>query len=81
MLLQGFDHAPISVAVIATRIVSPVKFAQFIGRAQRVYRSPNGYGESETRGITADVISGGFFEQAGNYKKFVNEELIPIMEP
>ncbi len=79
MLLEGFDHAPISVAVIATRIVSPVKFAKFIGRAQRVYRSPDEY--SERRGITAAVISDGFFEQAGNYEKFVNEELIPIMEP
>ncbi len=27
MLLEGFDHAPISVAAIGTRIVSPVKFA------------------------------------------------------
>ena len=36
MLLEGFDHPPISVAAIATKIVSPVKFTQFIGRAQRI---------------------------------------------
>ncbi len=79
MLLEGFDHAPISIAAIGTKIVSPVKFAQFIGRAQRVYRSPNG--EPEPRGYTADVISDGFFEQAENYEKFENEALIPILEP
>jgi len=34
MLLEGFDYPPISVVVIATGMKSPVKFAQFIGRAQ-----------------------------------------------
>ena len=37
-LLEGFDHPPISIAAIMTKIVSPVKFAQFIGRAQRIIR-------------------------------------------
>ena len=78
MLLEGFDHPPISVAAIATKISSPVKFAQFIGRAQRVYRSPDG--EVEPDGIKADIISDGFFKQNGNYKKFVSEELIRIEE-
>ena len=38
MLLEGFDHPPISIAAITYKIVSPVRFVQFIGRAQRIYR-------------------------------------------
>ncbi len=78
MLLEGFDHPPISVAAIATRIGSPVKFAQFIGRAQRVYRSPSG--ELEPSGINADIISSSFFQQANNYKEFLTDALIPDKE-
>ncbi len=77
MLLEGFDHPPISVAAIATNIHSPVKFAQFIGRAQRVYRLD---GEQEPSGIKADIISDGFFKQGRNYEKFETEELIPLEE-
>ena len=77
MLLEGFDHPPISIAAIATRIVSPVKFAQFIGRAQRVVRLPDN-GEIEQEGIMADIISDGFFQQGNNYKQFEDEALIPI---
>ncbi len=73
-LLEGFDHPPISVAAICTRIVSPVKFAQFIGRAQRIYRPD---GKIEQDGIKADIISDPFFEQDENYEKFETEALIP----
>ena len=36
MLLEGFDHPPVSTAAICTNIHRPIKLAQFIGRAQRV---------------------------------------------
>lgn len=51
-LLEGFDHPPISIAAIMSNIVSPVKFAQFIGRAQRIVRGHDG---PEAAGILADV--------------------------
>ncbi len=75
MLLEGFDHAPISVAAIGKRISSPVKFAQFIGRAQRIYRQD---GETERHEIKADIISDPSFKQAENWTNFVNEALIPV---
>ena len=76
MLLEGFDHPPISIAVIATRIRSPVKFAQFIGRAQRVVRCDAGV---EQRGV-ANIITHQYFEQNENYELFKSESLIPISE-
>ena len=36
MLLEGFDHPPVSTAAICTNIHRPIKLAQFIGCAQRV---------------------------------------------
>ena len=76
MLLEGFDFPPISVAAIATSIRSPVKFAQFIGRAQRVVRAPQ---ETEQNGI-ADIITHAYYEQSKNYKTFEKELLIPAVD-
>ena len=74
VLYFGTNGAPyISVAAIATGIRSPVKFAQFIGRAQRVVRAPQ---EIEQNGI-ADVITHAYYKQSENYKTFKNELLIP----
>lgn len=77
MLQEGFDHPPISIAAIMTRIVSPVKFVQFIGRAQRVVRVG---GEQESRDIHANIISHTRFQQEDNYSKFENEALIYVSE-
>ena len=74
MLKEGFDHPPISLAVILTKIVSPVKFTQFVGRAQRIVRTPDG--KSESKFIHAHVVTHCYFKQEKNYKKFINEELI-----
>ena len=74
MLLEGFDHPAISIAAVATKIASPVKFVQFVGRAQRIYRSPQG---SEVNGI-ADIVTHSHYEQGDNYENFINESLIPI---
>ena len=76
MLLEGFDHPPISIAAIATRIKSPVKFAQFIGRAQRVVRCDAGV---EQHGV-ANIITHEYFEQNKNYELFKSEALIPVSE-
>ena len=54
MLQEGFDHPPISIATIMTKIVSPVKFVQFIGRAQRVVRKGE---QKESSEICADVVT------------------------
>ena len=75
MLKEGFDHPPISIAVILTKIVSPVKFTQFVGRAQRIVRTPQG---SESNDIFADVVTHAYFQQGDNYRKFESEELIEI---
>ena len=53
MLLEGFDHPPLSVAGILTRIHSRVKFAQFVGRIQRLVRFPT----EEDKNITGDIIT------------------------
>ena len=76
MLLEGFDYPPISIAVIATRIKSPVKFAQFIGRAQRVVRCDDGV---EQHGV-ANIITHEYFKQSKNYELFKSEALIPVSE-
>ena len=75
MLKEGFDHPPISIAVILTRIISPVKFTQFVGRAQRIVRTPEG---SESNTTSADIVTHAYFQQGDNYCKFENEELIEI---
>ena len=74
-LLEGFDHPPISIAAIMTKIVSPVKFAQFIGRAQRIQRGPESVVEAE--GIFADVVTHTIFKQQENFQAFEKERLIP----
>ena len=74
MLLEGFDHPPISIAAVATKIVSPVKFVQFVGRAQRIYRGTRG---PEVNGI-AHIVTHSDYQQRQNYENFINESLIPI---
>ncbi|KAJ7375823.1 hypothetical protein OS493_038609 [Desmophyllum pertusum] len=66
-LLEGFDHPPISIAAIMTKIVSRVKFAQFIGRAQRIVHGITG---PESVNIFADVITHSYFQQEGNIQQF-----------
>lgn len=73
-LLEGFDHPPISIAAIMTKIVSPVKFAQFLGRAQRIVRGLSG---PESAEIQADVITHSHFQQGENYLAFEQEAFIP----
>ena len=75
MLLEGFDHPPISVAGIATRIESPVKFAQFIGRAQRVVRETKTR-KPENELIKADVVTHQYFQQEDIFEKF-SHPIIP----
>ncbi|KAJ7375508.1 hypothetical protein OS493_002283 [Desmophyllum pertusum] len=76
MLLEGFDHPPISIAAIMTRIGSPVKFSQFVGRAQRLVRDQE---ESESQHILADIVTGSLFNQRKNYKAYEKEEWIEDM--
>lgn len=73
-LLEGFDHPPISIAAIMTKIKSRVKFAQFLGRAQRVVRFQ---GRLESAEIFADVVTHSFFEQELNYQAYEEALLIP----
>ena len=72
MLLEGFDHPPVSIAAICTKIGSAVRFAQFIGRAQRVL--------PDEGDVKADVISLSVFEQKINYDNYLQEHLIPLTE-
>lgn len=67
MLLEGFDYPPISIAAIVTRIHSCVKFAQFIGRAQRVVRQP----EQEKPGIKAHIVTHDYFQQRERYEEYI----------
>ena len=75
MLLEGFDHPPISIAAITYNIQSPVKFAQFIGRAQRIYRK-NGYPDI----FCANIVTHADYEQRENYDNYINESLIPLKD-
>ena len=76
MLQEGFDHPPIGIAAILTNIGSAPKFVQFIGRAQRIYRSQD---VPEADGICADIITHKFYhKQEGNYETFIKEEFIEI---
>jgi superfamily II DNA or RNA helicase len=80
MLLEGFDHPPFSIAGIVTRIVSPVKFEQFIGRVQRVVREKNEAGEDEIEAnVKADVITHTYFDQEDLIKKY-DDPVIPDNE-
>lgn len=74
MLREGFDYPPISIAAIMTKIVSPVKFAQFIGRAQRIVRGHQGPESSE---IFSDVVTHNYFQQEENYRAYESEGFIP----
>ena len=73
MLLEGFDHPPISIAAILTKIVSKLKFAQFVGRAQRIVR---GQGCDESDEIFADLVSHSYFQQEQNYVAYEEALLI-----
>ena len=73
MLLEGFDYPPISIAAIVTRIHSCVKFAQFVGRAQRVVRQP----EQEERGIKAHIVTHDYFQQRERYEEYIKPS-IPV---
>lgn len=74
MLREGFDYPPISIAAIMTKTVSPVKFAQFIGRAQRIVRGHQG---PESEEIFSDVVTHSYFQQEENYQAYESEEFIP----
>ena len=78
MLLEGFDHPPISIAAITCKISSPVKFAQFVGRAQRIYRGPEGTREMNGQ---ADIITHVDYKQRQRYVDLINETLIPDDPP
>jgi len=73
MLLEGFDHPPISIAAILTKIVSKLKFAQFIGRAQRIVRDQ---ARAESDDIYADVVTHSHFQQEQNYAAYEEALLI-----
>jgi len=73
MLLEGFDHPPISIAAILTKIVSKLKFAQYIGRAQRIVRDQECV---ESDDIFADVVTHSLFKQEPNYDAYEKELLI-----
>ena len=75
MLLEGFDHPPISIAAIATRIHSCVKFAQFIGRAQRVVRVQ----KEVERNVNAHIVTHEYFQQEKQYKDYI-KPVIPVEE-
>ncbi len=59
MLLEGFDYPPFSIAGISTKIRSLVKFAQFVGRIQRLVRQPT-IEDSQDIGY---IITHKYFEQ------------------
>ena len=73
MLLEGFDHPPISIAAITCKISSGLKFAQFVGRAQRIYRGQEGTEENGQ----ADIITHVEYEQRQRYVDLIKERLIP----
>ena len=75
MLQEGFDHPPISIAAILTKITSPVKFVQFIGGAQRIVRNER---VAESPNVVADVVTHIRFQQRENYEMFQNERFIPV---
>ena len=74
MLREGFDYPPISIAAIMTKIVSPVKFAQFIGRAQRIVRGHQGLESAE---VFSNVVTHSYFQQEENVQAYKSEKFIP----
>ena len=72
MLLEGFDHPPLSVAGILTKIHSCVKFAQFVGRIQRLVRRPH----IEDGSITGDIITAKKYEQDDLYYQYKNPTIV-----
>ena len=72
MLLEGFDHPPISIAAITCNIKSLLKFVQFVGRAQRIYRQ-DGY----TNELLAYIVTHKDYQQKQNYQKYQEGYLIP----
>ena len=72
MLLEGFDHPPISIAAITCNIKSLLKFVQFVGRAQRIYRQ-DGY----TDELPAYIVTHKDYQQQQNYQKYQEEHFIP----
>ena len=72
MLLEGFDHPPISIAAITCNIKSLLKFVQFVGRAQRIYRQ-DGY----TDELPAYIVTHEDYQQQQNYQKYQEEYFIP----
>ena len=72
MLLEGFDYPPFSIAGIVTNIQSPVKFAQFVGRIQRLVRHTDEDGNMTIeRGVTGDIITHEYFEQKQLFEEFI----------
>lgn len=57
MLLEGFDHPPLSIAAIVTSIQSPVKFAQFIGRVNAWSTTRTKQGESHAKKASWLILS------------------------
>ena len=76
MLLEGFDHPPLSVAGILTNIESRVKFSQFIGRIQRVIRHP----ELERESTTADIITAPEFNQRVKFEEYKLPKIVEELE-
>ena len=72
MLLEGFDHPPLSVAGILTKIHSRVKFAQFVGRVQRLVCCPH----VEDGSITGDIITAKQYEQDDLYYQYNNPTIV-----
>ena len=66
MLREGFDYPPFSIAGIVTNIVSFAKFAQFVGRIQRVVRHE---GEQEAD-IVGDIVTHEYFDQKKLYDRY-----------
>ena len=66
MLLEGFDYPPFSIAGIVTRITSPVKFAHFVGRVQRLVRQP-----TVEENVVGDIITHEYFDQKEMFERYV----------
>lgn len=70
MLLEGFDHKPVSVVAILRNMGKDrqVLFTQFVGRAIRRHR------DDEPMGLHAVVISHAFYKQRKNFEDFEKYE-------
>ena len=77
MLLEGFGYPPLSIASIVTRMKSPVKFTQFIGRVQQLVQQlvrwtrPDGTEQIEEN-VNADVFTHKHFKQEELITKYSN---------